>query len=338
MKRTGVLIAMLLALAAWLGTAGTAAAYGPPPPPPPPGGGGQQNGGSGGFVHHAVHNCSLYANSTSFGAACISGGSATDTKTVKQLLKGDPTPTCWDDAISDADAKNLYGYAPNPDGRPYFLHSCITGLDVTSTPYYQPNLNLDQQVILLPVDPTDCKPKKPYTDAMVGKCRMILTQNQQQIVSFITAQPANIPPLLIATRPSATVRTNEDVAYVDLGQTDSVPAGSRSVSVQVGNVTLTATMHGDRIYPYGPDGISRSCVATDDPGANGTPSSDPQACWWRYPVSSAGQPNKVYDFRLATSWTVTYRFANGDTGTLATIDKYDDLQLPVDDVQTVVVR
>lgn len=299
----------------------------PGPPQPPP-----TSGSSGDPAQTTDRGCSLYATSSGFGLVCVTGHGTVKIETVRHILGKDDPPTCWDDLITPADLARKYQYTENPDA-PYYLHSCITGLDLDSSLYYQPNLELSQRVIEIPKGAGDCP--KPYRDAMTGTCVMTLTDRQRRVVSATDLADGQIPGITIATQPSTKIRTNETVAYVDTG-TDGDHATS-TPKYQVGGVTMWARMGGYRIFPYGPNGPSKACDGTADVHAADTPATKPNACWWTYPQSSGGQPGHVYMFRAEADWTVFYSDARG-THTLAAFQKYSDLPLPVDDIQTIVIN
>jgi hypothetical protein len=301
-------------------------------PHPNPGGGGSQSQ-AGDPAQTTVKSCSLYATASSFGLSCITGSGGATT-TVKQVLGKDKPPTCWDERISDADLANKYGYVQNPDA-PYYLHTCLSGLDVDKSLYYQPNLQINQWVIEIPIGAKPCK--QPFTDAEVGTCVMWLTRNQQKIVSATTGQVAQIPGITITTQPSTRVRSNEAVAYVDAA---TAAGGHRDYTpkYQVGAVAMWAQMTGFKIYPYGPDGQSLACEGTASVSRTDTPQTKPAACWWTYDQSSAQQPGQVYPFRAEADWTVYYQVLGGAPVRFASFQKYDDLKLPVYDIQTLVIR
>ena len=87
-------------------------------------------------------NCSVYANSSSYGLNCGAGGG--QAQTVLEMLGGhnDP-PTCWDTPISNDDAKTLYNLDPIDDVQFYQI-TCVTGLDVTKPIFDQPGLKIKQ--------------------------------------------------------------------------------------------------------------------------------------------------------------------------------------------------
>lgn len=298
-----------------------------PNPPQPPPTSGTTPGQSGQPKQAAVQNCSVYATASSFGMSCLGAGGSGDVRTVKDILGKDKPPTCWDERISDATLQSVYEYTQNPDA-PYYLHTCISGLNLTSSPDNQPGLVLSQDVIEIPIQAQSCK--EPYTAAMTGTCVMTLTVNQHTVVSAVRSQSAQIPGVVIATYPSNRVRTAVPTAFVDRANGGE----TRTADYNIGGVTMYAAMDSFAIYPYGPQGgTKKPCDGTADVSPSDTPASKPRACWWTYDKSSAGQPNQVYPFRAEATWTV---YVNGKP--FATFGKYSDLRLPVYDVQTLVVK
>jgi len=325
------LLAGLVALCAYASPA-SAGFGGQPPTAPTPPPSGSSGGSSGAPAHRNDGGCSLYATSSSFGLSCLTVRGTDHAKTVKQILAGDPASFCWDELIPADELADKYGYVEIPQS-PYYVHSCMTGLDVNSTLYVQPGVHLDQKVIEIARGAPDCPrdAHKRIPEALTGFCVMTLTHNQQTVVSATDLADGQIPGITIVTEPSTKVRTNEAVAYVDAG-TDGDHA-TVTPRYQVGGVTMWAEMGTYSILPYGPDGVRQPCKGTEQVGRGDTPDSKPDACWWTYPLSSAGQPNQVYPFRAEAGWTVYYRDGAG-THTLASFLKYDDLELPVSDIQT----
>jgi hypothetical protein len=290
------------------------------------GGGGQSSEGHGATTH--VQSCSLYATASNFGLSCLSGGVTGHVTTVKDIL-GKQAPPCWDVQIPQADLVDKYDIDPttvNP-AAPYYLHSCITGLDYNKSLYYQPTAQLNQIVTEIPVGSGECK--KPYTDDMVGHCIMVLTHEQQIIVDAIQSRGARIPNFIIVPTPSTKVRTNETITYVAAPTQNNGDAVTKTPLFHLGGVTLWAQRVGFWIYPYGPDGKRVACSGGES-GAD--------ACVWAYPASSAQQQGQVYPFRAEADWNV-YFSAGGVTQQLGdTFKKYDDQPLPVYDVQSIVVH
>lgn len=294
------------------------------------GGGGHSAAGDPG--HATVDNCSLYATSSSFGMWCVNGDSS-DSKTVLEILGPDSPHMCWDQAISAADATNLYGY-PQVPGTNYYLHSCLT-MDPTKTVYDQTG-QLNQNVVELPPNAPDCP--RPYHDDQAGRCLMHLTARQQLVVDQANSLDGQIPGIVLTTLPSTRVRTNEAVAYVDAAVDGNGHRITRTRDYAVGTVTMWAQMTGFHVYPYGPGTTPElTCDGTAQVGQQDTPQSLPDACWWTYPHSSSGQPGNTYPLRLEADWSVYYRGADGTTHTLASFQKYDDVALPVYDIQALVI-
>jgi hypothetical protein len=303
----------------------------PPPKPAPP-----SSGSSGLPVQATDGGCSLYATSSSFGLSCLTGHGTDQAKTVKEILAGDPSAFCWDELIPADELAAKYGYVENPDA-PYYLHSCMEGLDVNSTLYVQPGVHLDQKVIEIARGASDCPrdENKRIAQSLTGLCVMTLTDHQQTVVTATDLADGQIPGITIVTVPSTKVRTNEAVAYVDAG-TDGDHA-TVTPRYRVGGVTMWAAMDSYAILPYGQGVLRQACDGTEQVGPGDTPASKPEACWWTYRLSSAGQAGQVYPFRAEARWTVYYQDGAG-THTLASFVKYDDLHLPVSDIQTVVVN
>lgn len=268
---------------------------------------------------------------------CYHGGGAGNSTTVRKILHGDSAQFCWDVKISDADLVNKYGYLPDA-ADPYYLHSCVRGLILDNSPAVQPNVVPSQVVIQIHrADEHPCAgdpgKQQPYPATMQGTCIMTLTTRQQTIAGLLEDNNAQIPGIVLTTHPSTRIRTNEWAAYTDRAEGGM----TQTPKYQVGAVTMWATMNRFSIHPYGPNSdVSKTCNGTELVSDTDTPATKPGACWWRYPASSAGQPGQGYPFRAEADWTVYYD-AGGGPQVLAAFQKFSDLQLPVFDIQTIVV-
>lgn len=313
-----------VALTGGIASAGGPGGFGTNPPPgntKPPG---QPSGPP---ATTTVKHCSLYATSTNYGETCYTGGSSGDVTTVKDILGKQQFP-CWDELVSDQDLVHKYGIpldTKNP-AAPYYLHSCITGLDLNSSLYYQPNVQLNQFVFTIPTGSAECP--RPYKPEYTGKCIMTLTDKQRIVVGALTSQGQQIPEPVIVPDPDGDVRTNESVTY-HVAPLDSHGRSQRSTQhVNIGGVDLYAVRSDNVVmYPYGKHGKAHPCTGD---------TSGPNACTWTYKESSAHQDGLVYPFRIEVQWTVVY-VTDGQTHVLAHFTKPADLDLPVKDVQTVVV-
>ncbi len=302
----------------------------------------QSSSGDGGPVHAQRRSCSLYANASSYGLSCISGGSGS-APLVKTLLDGDPKPTCWDTVVSPEDAASQYGETV-PDDRDYdyYLLSCITGLDENSTLFDQPALSLSQKLIEITKGTPACPdPKKTsFTAAQLSgddtHCLLELIGNQSKVTGFLASDSAQIPNITIVTHPSTVVRTGVDTVFTDAAVCDDcTDNGTRTAPESAGGVTMYAQMDSFTILPYGPYSNDPSdgkdavgpCDGTADPSAAG-------ACHYTYRHSSSDQPGHAYPFRAVATWSV---HIVGEDAPFAVFHKYDDLKLPVADVQTLVI-
>lgn len=331
-RRLACALGVVAALCTWLAAPAVAVNTNPPPTHTDPPSSSVSGGSQGDPVHTQVQNCSLYANSSSFGLSCLGGGhGATATQTVKEYLKGDPIPGCWDDKISSADLVGKYELLPVP-GQDYYLHTCVSGIapdDLVA----RLHPDVSELILEIPVDAGPCP--KPYTEAQTGTCLMSLTDHQQGLIDRTPLAGGQIPGITLLTLPSSRVRTNQATAFVDKAV---APGGSATATphYQVGGVTMWAQMTGYRILPLGAGGPAVPCDGTADVAADDTPQSKPKACWWTYTASSADQPGQAYPFRAEAAWAVYYD--DGTVHTLATFTKFAQVDLPVFDIQTIVVR
>ena len=339
-------LALPLLVAAVVALGNATAVYGlgaPPPPAPTQGSGGSQSASSGGSAQATVKTCHLYANPSGYGLSCVAPGSGAGSASIRTILGKEPLPDCFDTVISPATMAAQYPeYAP-VKGSHHYVHTCITGLDPNSDPTNQPGEHFNNAVITIVDGAPACfnydeahHKATPFTPEQRGRCVMSLTPKQHQVVNGLQSDDGQIPDITIASQPSTRVRTNEDVAYVDT-ENASNGSGTRTPDLTVGGVTLYAVMDRFKIYPYGPDGTSEVCDGTQQIGADDTRATKPHACWWTYTRSSGDQPGLTYPFLAEADWTVHYQ-ADGVDHKLVSFQKPDEIQLPVYDIQTLVVR
>ncbi|HVU93277.1 MAG TPA: hypothetical protein VHC23_13635 [Jatrophihabitans sp.] len=329
------LLAGLAALAALAVAAPARASLLPPSQPPsnPPvtdPGGTSSSSGTPTYGH--ARNCSLYANASSFGLTCTHGAGDVQAKTVKQVLHGDPPPGCWDEPISAADQVQKYGLPAAPEGTAYYLHYCVTDLDLDAPVGTQAALQLNVEIVEIPTPAKPCP--KPYKPEMRGECVMTLTDNQRQVVELSQLAGGQIPDIIVVQQPSTRVRTNQPIAYQNRGANGD----TRTATYQAGAVRMWAEMTSYTISPYGPGTDPRiACDGSIKLDDSATPAGSPKACWWTYPRSSAQQPGHTYPLRAEADWTV-YVDDGAGARAFAQFRKFDDLKLPVYDIQTLVVH
>lgn len=300
-----------------------------PSPPTNPTTGSQSGAGTPGTTQ--VRNCFLYASASSFGLTCISGGVGGHARSVKAIL-GDQVGDvlCWDTQISAAELDSRYGIVADPAvGIPSYVHTCITGLDPNRSLYDQATAQINQTVYEI-AKPCDTPP--PYKVDAAGQCVMTLTDRQRQVADALQSRGGQIPGVVLTREPNAQVRTNQEVTYVDAPLNADGTSVTRTSDYSAQGVTLYATRTAFTIFPYGPGGAARPCS-----GASARAGTSPAgSCVWAYPRSSADQPGQTYPFRAEADWTV---WIDDGTGPRAwkSFQKFDDVQVPVYDVQTLVV-
>jgi hypothetical protein len=327
MVRRRLLLPALAGLLAFAVAAPARASLLPPKPPPssqpapPPSG--DTNTSSGGPAYGHVRHCSLYATASSFGLSCVTGADRAHAKTVKEVLGHDKAPACWDEAISADDQVAKYGLPAAPEGTAYYLHYCISDLDLNAPVQSQHALQLNLLIIEIPTDAPPCPSPQPPDQQ--GRCVMTLTENQQAVVEMSAFGLGQIPPIGITTDPSGRVRSNQEVTF-----RDSYEGGAtETAKVTFGAVRMWAKMNAFSIQPYGPGTEPKIPCDLSAPGG--------PSCTWAYPKSSAQQPRRAYPFRAEADWTV-YVDDGAGPHAFATFRKYDDLPMPVFDVQTLVVH
>lgn len=279
--------------------------------------------------------CRLYSTPSSFGLRCLGGSGVADT--VLLLLHGEPAPHCWHDRISLKDLKELYNYDPPSDVTlTYFQFNCISGLDVDKSLAGQTNLQFHQQVFLKSTNAPPCA--EPFTDAQTNvDCLMSLKTHQAEVIAGLdNGSRGYIPNAVLAPQPIAKVRTNVNMIYWDAAKPERSTDPKKTREVAAGGRTMWAVMTQSFIYPYGKNGQQIRCdVTLLVPAGVGA---DNQPCNWKYPRSSHKQLNERYPFRMETDWAVFYREGTVVQRLNATdYKKFDDIELPVLDIQTLVV-
>lgn len=320
-------------------------------------------------IHVAAGACHYYVSKGGrFGHSC--NGTLTG-PTVDQIIKHDKTllPTCWDIVMSPGDLDD-YGLTP-PDagaGYAYAIQECVNPNDFSLPfpPSYQPNLQINEIVIEVRTPTGPCPPGYTVDEQSrrQNDCVLTLTDIGHQLVDPTQASTRTVPNVLIVRHPTTTVRTNEAVAYSDESGAQNGVTPSRTDTQVINGSQMYAVISDYRVYPYGEGtatghetctlgahqvkplrpadmqpGVCKKCDGTITVTQRDTPLSVPDACWWTYTQSSAVIPGTLaYPLRSQATWSVYYNTGNG-TGDhlLSTVEEYDTTQLPVLDVQSVVI-
>ncbi|WP_375493229.1 hypothetical protein [uncultured Jatrophihabitans sp.] len=357
MRRLLVIVAVLVAAA--VGAATPALAIGDTSGTGPGGGsagGDQTQGSDSGSAFTTAGRCALYANSSSFGMACVGGGGGATPPTIQQLLgKGQKPPVCWDTYLKPVLAFVKYGVVQPPDaGYNTFLHTCLTGLNLDAPLAQQPGLNLRQT--LIDIDKTKSRPCRPPNGDVTAPlpnefagvnmtCYLQVRNPQTKVTQFIASQPATIPSVTIVTHPAIDhVRTQVDTTF-----TDHVPCpgcsglGTKTKVVdEGGGVRMWAQMDGlndpepFKILPRGHTDTDQWNGPDEQKCAGTAALTSPDRCHYTYRQSSSQQAGHYYPFRAVATWRVFYDDGTGPKQ-LALFHKYDDVRLPVSDVQTLVI-
>lgn len=311
-------------------------------------------GGGGSPVSSTNGDCSYYANQDGFGGAC----NGETLEPVHTILHEEATPICWDEVIVTSEL-HYYGYTSSSSYH-YYVHTCVHDVDRNRSAHNQPGMHIESRVITILNTAHLCE-NPPFTEDLTGHCVMQLDGPGEDFAAAIGGQ--RIPSIVVTPHPSTTVRTDQMTGFSDVALNDAgIPIGGETAHVTIGGVTLFARMDGGfKIYPYGPpssgtqspacsNGLPHQIAATTTNGtcekcngltlldADSTPDRFPDACWWQYPKSSHGQGSgndaETYDFRAEADWTIYFQNGAGPAVPWTTVQRYDDLALPVFDVQS----
>jgi hypothetical protein len=267
-------------------------------------------------THGTFQNCTVVSGPQYLGLACA--GKGHDTRTVKQILDGDPVPDCWDDPVSDAELAAMHlENKPGPDGWTYYWHRCLTGVDKKTKTVDPGGMHIETGLLRL------LNSKDPQT----------LTENQHQLVDGLSGN-GSVPAPYAAVSPADHPRVGQNVAFWN-----SSPG---ELTVNAGAVTMRAHVVRTTVEPLG-KGVGRA-VSCD---GNGTRVERGQIrtegdgiCWYQYLHSSAGQVDDVYHAQITSHWVVEIS-ASGLPGTFVHFDEFDKSaisQITVTEIQALVVQ
>ena len=322
-----------LVLTAMPATAGPGDGWTPPPPPPsgggtttPPPSGGTSPVSTGttpgdtvsGPTSGQVGGCSVVSSPSFLGLSCGSGASSN--LTVKDILQGDPLPDCWHEPLTEAELSAMgLENTEGPEGSHWYWERCLKGVKPDK----------------LDVSPSNIHITIGLTSIPNGGEVKHLHGHQIDLINF-SSDDKQVPAPVAVTSPSVRPRVGAWVSFFD-GTDDTVTASA-------GGVTLRAGITGISVRPLGtgePDEVS--CAGTGYRARPGdTPQSHPDACWYRYERSSAGQPlvnnekQPAYGVVITATWGVDV-VVNGVATPFNSFTKSQVTALPVTEIQSIVV-
>jgi hypothetical protein len=294
----------------------------PAPPQPPDTSTGDVGGTGGGSDTRG--GCAVVAGPSYLGVSCA-GAQDRGGKTVKEILGDDPVPGCWDDPVpEDQLAKMGRHNEPGAGGLTWYWERCLTGIDKQTKKVEPGGIKID--VTLVSIEN--------------GDHVKTLTANQAALVKPYE-KTAGVPPPLAGVTPSAHPHVGQWVSFVDTtGDEVDVPAGA---------VTLRARLTSIDVEPLGAGNGTISCPGTgvvassgDAPPQAGDSGWDPlgwdaDGCWYKYTHSSADQPDETYPVQVTAHWTAETSVGGGAWAHLADFTKSQVTNIPVTEIQTLVV-
>jgi hypothetical protein len=281
---------------------------------------------SGGRVG-SVGGCHVVATPGYLGMACGSGGS--DAVSPKDILGEDAVPTCilgtktanpidgvddsgWDEPLTAAELVAT-GYTGNEDNT-WYWHWCVNGVNPKTK---EANGPITFTVGILQIK----GPQEPKH----------LHGHQIDFVKMFHGE-GSIPSPIAGTSPNVRPRVGGWVSFFDI-------ATPHVVTVPAGNVVLRATETHITVQPKGEgDPTTRTCAGSGYQAKPGeTKINHPQGCWYRYLESSADQPGNTYPAKITSHWRVETSVAGGPWTPFTAFDKSQVTDVPVTEVQAIVV-
>jgi hypothetical protein len=268
-----------------------------------------------------VKSCHIVSSSSYLGASCGSLSGGGNTKSIKQILDGSKLPDCWNEPMSPAelDAMNLQN-TPGEQGSKWYWHKCLKGIHPKSFEIVPGGIEFTVGVDSFRNQPGKTDPKPEFLDA-----------NQRELVEM-HATDGQIPYPVAGVSPSARPRVNQDVAFFD-GTADEV-------TVRAVGVLLRARIEKLTIQPMGEGEGSISCPGSGvEVDKDDTPASKPNACWYRYQKSSAGQPDSMFQVPITAHWQVSTSTDGGATwAPFNEFTKTSTTTVRVNEIQAIVVH
>ncbi|RLV47853.1 hypothetical protein D9V37_17195 [Nocardioides mangrovicus] len=266
---------------------------------------------SGGTATADSGGCHLVSTPQSLGSYCPGGES--DTASIKAIMGKEKFKKCWDDPMS-AEDQALTGYYDAPDEVPPrwgYWERCLMGIDDDLTVH--PPIYLRQTAEYI------------YDQSKIRR----IGDNERKLLVFTNH---TIPYPVAVVSPTTSPRVNQWLSFFD-GQPAKDVDGvtEHQVTVTALGQTLVAKEEKIVVRPRGTnDDDSISCpgsghkaVAGETPVAGGN-------CWYRYPRSSAGQPDDKYPVRITAYWTV---YLNG--ARFNSFQKSTTANIPVTEIQAI---
>lgn len=281
---------------------------------PDPGASSGSTPGDTGGDHGQVGGCSVVAVPTYLGVAC-SGAKDRDGKTVAEILGKDPVPDCWDDPVSDTElAAMALHNEPGPAGYTYYWERCLSGIDKDTKKVEPGGIKID--ITLQKIDNGD-EVKH-------------LTDNQAALVQGYEGNKG-VPSPLAGVTPSSHPHVGQSISFVD--------ASPDEVVVPAGAVTLRAHITSIDVKPLGAgEDTTITCPGTGVRAESGdTPDSRPDGCWYKYEHSSADEPDEAYPVLMTANWTVDTSVGGGAWTYFTSFTKSQVTNVPVTEIQTLVV-
>ncbi|MGL5811297.1 MAG: hypothetical protein ACRCYQ_15255 [Nocardioides sp.] len=268
--------------------------------------GGAEDSGGSNYGNHA--DCLVVSTSRYLGLYC--GRGRRDVVDVAEILRDDPVPTCWHEAMSDADLRVMD--VVNTPETTWYWRRCVDGISKRPN-RFAPRFTIGIEAL------------------GPGDTVVRLTPNQERLIESSSVLDA-IPPPIAAISPMARPRVGARVSIYNANRSE--------VTVRAGSVLLRGRIGRLSVRPLGRSTMPNlTCSGTGyraDPGE--TPATH-DGCWYKYQKSSAAEPDNVYRLWMTAHWVVDLSVDGGATWQrFNAFRKSQITTVPVTEIQTLVVN
>jgi hypothetical protein len=279
----------------------------------------------GGTTHLGDRVCSMYVNSTGFGAYCsnsTAGGGGTP-PTWRQLMRGPVFIPCRDFPVPDG-----IEVPPVPDGKKAWKLR-LTIADYNLDMYDGgPRAHLERAIVPLSQAEMDQCPVLDYMDRFWNQFKEGYPE-PVLLVNPTVIPRVNVPTFFSMTPDSAYILKNEP------GNADSIYYGAGHNLTMRGVIKALTIDPGDGSKPFD---CLMGTTRMDQGGYdhNSDPFHQMNTCKYTYKRSSASQPEGMYTVKLTMHWQVDYwRSEVAGWKPVAPADVHAIQRLPVQEVQAI---
>ncbi|TCN37977.1 hypothetical protein EV644_110111 [Kribbella orskensis] len=273
-------------------------------------------------------SCSMYVNSTGFGAYCSSGheyaGTGVPIPTWRQRLNGNIFIPCRDFPVP----AGIELPAP-PEGKTWVLRLTLVDYNLNRNDGGD-NVHIEQTIVPVSEAEQEQCPNKGYMDVFWRKFNNTYPAPALQVKPTYTPR-VNVPAYFSLTRDSSFMQRNE----IGNNPYSAYWYGNRNLTMRA-MVSRMTVDPGDGTPPFTClMGTGRADADYDGYDETADPFHQMSTCKHKYTRSSANQPDGMYTVKLTITWEVSYWVGPPRWQTLGEADVHAVQRLPVQEVQAI---